>query len=308
MAISQLVRDRYDKVAKVREEIVKLLDDAFEEGYVVVVGYCVKSEHDLKAPELASGWWNKRFVGAENPAGIRRLIFAAHEAQRQMDLVRAMPEWDAFLLYEQTYHELGTLNTALNEANSRIIELVNSRAEIAQKAMTITAKLDDLEKSLKGVKVTVGPLRVLKPKPKRKRKKSGHLFFLGMNYHDGGAAIARKLIPKMEEVTGDQCTARWPFSPSHALQGIRASIALTDALDVARSNYVVLVPLSRTARGLHVEMGLAFGLDKPCYLFRPDVQVVDGEPVTIRIEGTAYDAFCLQMPPEWIKVIEAAIR
>lgn len=126
--------------------------------------------------------------------------------------------------------------------------------------------------------------------------KIGH-FYLGMNYHDNGATIARLLIPKIEAATGDRCTSRWPYSPSHRLQGIRASIALTDVQDVARADYIVLVPLTRTARGCHVEMGLAFGLDKPCYLYRPD-----------DLEGTAFDALCLPMPPSWTVLIDEAIR
>lgn len=124
----------------------------------------------------------------------------------------------------------------------------------------------------------------------------GH-FYLGMNYHAKGAPIARLLIPKLEAATGDRCTARWPYSPSHRLQGIRASIALTDVQDVARSDYVILAPLTMTARGCHVEMGLAFGLDKPCYLYRPD-----------GVEGTAFDALCLPMPGGWRVLIEEAIR
>lgn len=122
---------------------------------------------------------------------------------------------------------------------------------------------------------------------------TGKHFYVGMNYHDGGAAIARSLIKRLEQETGDRCTSRWPYSKSHVLQGIRASIALTDMLDLAQADYVILVPLTGTARGVHVEMGAAYGLDKPVYLFRPD-----------GLEGTAFDAFCLPMPTPWLNAIE----
>lgn len=128
------------------------------------------------------------------------------------------------------------------------------------------------------------------------RRPGEGFFYLGMNYHEGGGAIARLLIPRLEAATGDRCTARWPYSPSHRLQGIRASIALTDVQDVARSDYVILAPLTKTSRGCHVEMGIAFGLDKPCYLHRPD-----------GLEGTAFDALCLPMPAAWKALIDQAI-
>lgn len=118
-------------------------------------------------------------------------------------------------------------------------------------------------------------------------------FYLGMNYNGGGIQVAKKLIPRLEELTGDQCTSRWVWSEAHERRDFRLTIASTDLADIARADYVVLAPLTETSRGCHVEMGLAIGLDKPTYLYRPT-----------RMDGVGFDVLCKPWKPEWIAAIE----
>ena len=88
-------------------------------------------------------------------------------------------------------------------------------------------------------------------------------FYLGMNYNGGGIQVAKKLIPELEARTGHQCTSRWVWSEAHESAEFRLTIATTDLADIARANYVILAPLTGTARGCHVEMGLAPILRQP---------------------------------------------
>ena len=118
-------------------------------------------------------------------------------------------------------------------------------------------------------------------------------FYLGMNYNGGGIQVAKKLIPELEARTGHQCTSRWVWSEAHESAEFRLTIATTDLADIARANYVILAPLTGTARGCHVEMGLALGLDKPVYLYRPK-----------GMDGVGFDSLCKKWPPEWIAALE----
>jgi nucleoside 2-deoxyribosyltransferase len=118
-------------------------------------------------------------------------------------------------------------------------------------------------------------------------------FYLGMNYNGGGIEIAKKLAPRLESLTGHQCTSRWHHSEAHEHREFRLTIATTDLADIARADYVILAPLTETSRGCHVELGLALGLDKPVYLYRPD-----------GINGTGFDSLCLPWKPEWIEVLK----
>jgi hypothetical protein len=122
-------------------------------------------------------------------------------------------------------------------------------------------------------------------------------FYLGMNYNNGGIEIAKKLIPELEKLTQCQCTSRWVFSEAHERQEFRKTISITDIADIARSDFVLLCPLSKTARGCHVEMGLALGLDKPIYLYRPK-----------EIEGVGFDILCLEWKLEWKLKLEELIK
>lgn len=94
MAISDLTAKQYDAIAKLRADIVRLLDEAFGNNYVVVVGY-------WRDPDGPGGWWNKRFGPEESPETIRKFIAVSREAEAQMHHVRNMAEWDAWLLYNQ---------------------------------------------------------------------------------------------------------------------------------------------------------------------------------------------------------------
>lgn len=118
-------------------------------------------------------------------------------------------------------------------------------------------------------------------------------FYLGMNYNGGGIQVAKKLIPELEKLTGHQCTSRWVWSEAHESKDFRLTIGCTDLSDIARADYVILAPLTETSRGAHVEMGLAIGLDKPVYLYRPD-----------HIDGTGFDSLCLKWKTEWIVALE----
>lgn len=113
-------------------------------------------------------------------------------------------------------------------------------------------------------------------------------FYLGMNYNGGGIQIAKQLAPELERLTGHQCTSRWIWSEAHESKDFRLTIATTDLADIARADYVILAPLTETSRGCHVELGLALGLDKPVYLYRPD-----------GIDGTGFDSLCKRWPLDW---------
>lgn len=131
---------------------------------------------------------------------------------------------------------------------------------------------------------------------------AGLRFYLGTNYNipghpGGGCALARKLIRAMEGATGDHCTSRWPYSAAHVTQGNRLTISITDIIDISSSDYVILIPLTPTARGCHVELGLSLGLDKPTFLYRPN-----GE------EGTGFDSVAKPCPPEWRRVIDDVLK
>ena len=122
-------------------------------------------------------------------------------------------------------------------------------------------------------------------------------FYLGMNYNGGGIEIGKRLAPELERLTSDQCTSRWLHSEIHERKEFRLTIALTDLSDIARADYVILAPLTQTARGCHVEMGLAIGLDKPVYLYRPDA-----------MDGVGFDSVCLRWKDEWIAELEKLLR
>lgn len=118
-----------------------------------------------------------------------------------------------------------------------------------------------------------------------------------MNYNGGGIQTAKKLIPELEKMTGHQCTSRWVWSEAHESHEFIMTIGVTDIIDVSRADYVLLAPLTGTARGCHVEMGLALGLDKPTYLYRPK-----------GADSVGFDGLCKPWKPEWIDAIERLIK
>jgi nucleoside 2-deoxyribosyltransferase len=127
-------------------------------------------------------------------------------------------------------------------------------------------------------------------------------FYLASSFHlpsaqNGGQTLARALVLALEKVTGDRCTSRWIFVAYHSEGWFAKQAAVADMIDLARADYVIVVPQTKTSRGTHVEMGLALALDKPTYLWRPP-----------GIEGVAFDQLCLELPEEWRATIEDVFR
>lgn len=118
-------------------------------------------------------------------------------------------------------------------------------------------------------------------------------FYPGMNYNGGGIQIAKRLIPKLEEATGCQCTSRWVWSEAHEHKDFRLTIAATDLSDIARADFLIVAPLTGTSRGVHVEIGLGIALDKPVFLYRPK-----------EFDGTGFDSLCLPWRKDWVDALE----
>lgn len=123
-------------------------------------------------------------------------------------------------------------------------------------------------------------------------------FYLGMNFNGlGGCDFAKELAREIEKLTGDKCISRWHHSEAHESQEFKLTIAITDIIDITQSDYVLLAPLTKTARGTHVEMGLALALDKPVYLYRPK-----------GIDGTGFDSVCKNWKQSWIEALERLLN
>lgn len=134
-------------------------------------------------------------------------------------------------------------------------------------------------------------------------------FYLAMNFNfapgkkgdrvsdGGGARLAVRLKSELERTTGMFCTSRWMLHPHHGKDGYGRIVALTDLMDVARADCLIAIPLTRTARGTHLEIGAAIGLDKPVYLVAPK----DRSP-------TAFDSICLDTPYDWVKAIQKVLN
>lgn len=126
-------------------------------------------------------------------------------------------------------------------------------------------------------------------------------FYFGSNFNLNGSPrldVAVGLIRALEEVTGWDCTSRWPTAGHHLGQVIgstRSIMAVTDLTDLRIADVVLLVPLNGTARGAHVEMGAAFAWDKPTYLYRPFAKD--------RKDGTAFDALCTEFQDAWKQAV-----
>lgn len=118
-------------------------------------------------------------------------------------------------------------------------------------------------------------------------------FYLAMSYSNGGIDVAKRLAPELEKMTGDKCTSRWHHSEAHEHHEFRRTIACTDVADVAQADYVIAAPLNKASKGTHVEIGLALGLDKPVYLFRPKEN-----------DGCGFDTLCNEWKPEWIQALK----
>lgn len=118
-------------------------------------------------------------------------------------------------------------------------------------------------------------------------------FYLATNFNikgkGDGQALARKLVAVFEDLTGDHCTAQWPFSEWHSKPGMGKTISVTDIMDLASADYLIAIPITGTARGCHVEIGLALGRDKPVYLYRPSP----------KSSPTGFDEMCHEFPENW---------
>src|SRR3989337_594690 len=80
-------------------------------------------------------------------------------------------------------------------------------------------------------------------------------FYFGSNFNLNGEPrvdVARALIRVLEDLTGWECTSRWPWSPHPGgltRGSTREIMALTDLTDLRAPAYVILPPLNGTAPG-----------------------------------------------------------
>jgi hypothetical protein len=129
-------------------------------------------------------------------------------------------------------------------------------------------------------------------------------FYLGMPINNGevgsrdgiGIERARRVRDAIERVTGDTCTSRWIDHPFQNRDEFLLTVAVTDICDVAAADYVVVLPLTVTCRGTHVEMGLALAWGKPTYLYIPRGR-----------DPMAFDKLCLKPPMLMQEAIERAL-
>lgn len=130
-------------------------------------------------------------------------------------------------------------------------------------------------------------------------------FYLGMPINNGkvgsrdgsGLAMARRVRDALERLTGDKCTSRWIDHPFQNQDPFLRTVAVTDICDVSIADYVILLPLTTTCRGTHVEMGLSLAWGKPTYLYIPSHR-----------DPMAFDQLCLELPLHMRVAIEAALR
>ena len=130
------------------------------------------------------------------------------------------------------------------------------------------------------------------------------MFYLGMPINNGkvgsrdgeGLLRARRVRDALELLTGDSCTSRWIDHPFQNQDAYLKTVAVTDICDVAMADYVIVLPLTTTCRGTHVEMGLALAWGKPTYLYVPSGR-----------DPMAFDELCLKLPEPWRFVIEEAL-
>lgn len=112
-----------------------------------------------------------------------------------------------------------------------------------------------------------------------------------------GVRLAARIATTLETLTGARCNSRWIFNAlHHTLEGAGntpRTLALTDALDVQRSDFVVAAPLTGTSRGVHVELGMAYALGIPVYLYSPAGR-----------DPTAFDSLAHPCPEPWAAAIE----
>ena len=162
-SISQLAREKYERIAKARKRLTDILDAEFPGGYALVISHYTD-------PDKAEGSWNWRLpgvtdVGAPSPAAldaasaiVRSLVFHATDLRDEvlrMAVTRYGEEREA---YAREIARSRGLMALLEEINQ---ELVKVRTE----DLALQAQVEKLEK-----KARKKP-RKAKPKKKRGRKK-----------------------------------------------------------------------------------------------------------------------------------------
>ncbi len=130
-------------------------------------------------------------------------------------------------------------------------------------------------------------------------------FYLGMPINNGkvgsrdgiGLSRAKQIRDGLERLTGDKCISRWIDHPFQNLDPFLRTVAVADICDVAMADYVIVLPLTTTCRGTHVEMGLSLAWGKPTYIY-----IAPGR------DPMAFDQLCLPVPADWQAVIEQALE
>lgn len=112
----------------------------------------------------------------------------------------------------------------------------------------------------------------------------------------GSLATAQRLAYFIEGVTGDRCIARWPFHKLQNQDHFLPLMAVVNLEDIAQADYVVVVPLTSSSRGCHVELGMALAMGKPTYLYRPPGQ-----------DEVAFDQLCMKPPADMLKAIKEVL-
>lgn len=113
----------------------------------------------------------------------------------------------------------------------------------------------------------------------------------------GAIQVAQRIAAEVQLATGCKVTSHWMHDPMHYARGYGQAAALADLVDIANSDYVVVVPLTKTSRGCHVEYGFAYGLGKPVHIVAP----VDRDP-------TAFDYLALPAPQEIVDAVQRALE
>lgn len=131
---------------------------------------------------------------------------------------------------------------------------------------------------------------------------SGRRFYYASSYHlpgivGGGAEVARLAIPWLEDFYGAKCTSKWPFDFAHGEPWYAKQAAETDVQSVKDADFVLFLPLTKTSRGTHVEMGMAIALGKPVY----------GQRFAEGDDGTAFDALGEGLPPRAEAIVLEAL-
>ena len=112
----------------------------------------------------------------------------------------------------------------------------------------------------------------------------------------GALPIAHKLVHAIEQATGDRCVSRWMYHKQQNQDPYLDLMAVVNLVDIAQADYVVVVPLTPTSRGVHVEMGMALSMGKPTYIYRPP-----------GLDSLAFDGLCMPPPLSILSAIQTVL-